>query len=614
MGLLGWSFPGSAQEQEGNSAQQESTAGEPELTEEELRWVEMVEAARMRTVQRVIGSVVAIYGDDKQGGGSGVIIDSNGLALTNHHVIAAAGVSGWGGLADGKLYRWKLVGTDPGGDIAIIQMEGGAPFPFAQLGDSDLVRVGDWAFAMGNPFVLTEDQVPTVTLGIVSGIERYQYGAGGNTLVYGNCIQMDSSINPGNSGGPLFNMKGEIIGINGRGSFQDRGRVNVGLGYAISSNQIKNFIPDLLATKLTEHGTMDANFAERDGKVVCSQIDLDSVAAEAGLELEDELLEFEGIPVTAANQYTNLICTLPAGWPAEILVRKADGTEKKLVIRLLGLPYEIPDPPEEPKQDGDEEPTPAEKEAWNKQMEMYRALASPPGEIRDETLNATYANHLVELWNRQWTEEQVGGQPTERTGLRLQRRWVADGQEVGSQQVWLSAEGRFRIEEQVQNDSRVFVFDGTRFWRSENGEQFREMTATAARLHPTVGQVLCLLVANVDERFGLIGRVGLDGSDKGRSEVAARLKLWDASGDWFYVWLEMRDSPEKLAELAWVRASAGVDRQDPVFEFENWESAEGWILPGEQVLWPQGTQGPRWEVRDGVRERVDVEAEKFVGG
>ena len=303
----------------------------------------------MKTIQRVIGSVIAIYGDDKQGGGSGVIIHPNGLALTNHHVIAGAGVSGWGGLADGNLYRWKLVGTDPGGDIAIIQMEGLDAFPSSRLGDSDTVRVGDWAFAMGNPFVLTEDQVPTVTLGIVSGIERYQYGAGANTLVYGNCIQMDSSINPGNSGGPLFNMQGEVIGINGRGSFQDRGRVNVGLGYAISSNQIKNFIPDLLATKLTEHGTLDASFSERDGKVVCSQIDLDSVAAEAGLELEDELLEFEGVKILAANQFTNLICTLPAGWPAELLVRKSDGTEQRLVVRLLGLPYQKPQQPEQPK-------------------------------------------------------------------------------------------------------------------------------------------------------------------------------------------------------------------------------------------------------------------------
>ena len=171
-----------------------------------------------------------------------------------------------GGLADGKLYRWKLIGTDPGGDLAIIQLEGKEVFPATRLGNSDEVKVGDWALAMGNPFILTEDQVPTVTLGIVSGVKRYQPGAGQNQLVYGNCIQVDSSINPGNSGGPLFNFKGEVIGINGRGSFKERGRVNVGLGYAISANQIKNFIPDLLATKLVEHATLDASFPIGVGK------------------------------------------------------------------------------------------------------------------------------------------------------------------------------------------------------------------------------------------------------------------------------------------------------------------------------------------------------------
>ena len=206
-------------------AQQESQP--TELAPSQLAAVRKLEQKRIAAIDQVIGSVVAVYDDDRQGGGSGVIIDPSGIALTNHHVIAAAGVSGWGGLADGKLYRWDLIATDPGGDVAIIQMQGDQEFPFTPLGDSDKVRVGDWALAMGNPFILTEDQVPTVTLGIVSGIKRYQPGAGENQLVYGNCIQVDSSINPGNSGGPLFNLKGRVVGINGRGSFKERGRVNV---------------------------------------------------------------------------------------------------------------------------------------------------------------------------------------------------------------------------------------------------------------------------------------------------------------------------------------------------------------------------------------------------
>ena len=315
-----------------------------ELTTAQLTAIKHLEEKRIAAIEQVIGSVVAIYDDDRQGGGSGVIIDPSGIALTNHHVIMGSGVSGWGGLADGKLYRWDLIGTDPGGDVAIIQMHGDEEspdkeFPFTPLGDSDKVRVGDWALAMGNPFILTEDQSPTVTLGIVSGVKRYQPGAGNNQLVYGNCIQVDSSINPGNSGGPLFNLEGRVIGINGRGSFKERGRVNVGLGYAISANQIKNFIPDLLATKLTEHATLDLQFEDRGGKVLCARRDALAPISEAGLELGDELIEFEGVPIKTANQFTNLICTLPEQWPIQLKVRKPDGSEKTFHSRAFGLPY-----------------------------------------------------------------------------------------------------------------------------------------------------------------------------------------------------------------------------------------------------------------------------------
>ena len=110
---------------------------------------------------------------------------------------------------------------------------------------------------MGNPFLLATDFTPTVTFGLVSGVHRYQYPAG-TLLEYTDCIQIDTSINPGNSGGPLFNMEGELIGINGRGSFDKRGRVNSGVGYAISINQIKNFLGHLHAGIDTDHATLGA--------------------------------------------------------------------------------------------------------------------------------------------------------------------------------------------------------------------------------------------------------------------------------------------------------------------------------------------------------------------
>src|SRR2546421_11470939 len=164
------------------------------------------------------------------------------------------------GLPDGVLYDAVLVGLDKVGDVALIKLlpkKAGQDFPVAPLGDSDLVKEGDWSLAMGNPFLLATDFTPTVTFGLVSGVHRYQYPAG-TLLEYTDCIQIDTSINPGNSGGPLFNMNGELIGINGRGSFEKRGRVNSGVGYAISINQIKNFLPQLRAGVDTDHASLGA--------------------------------------------------------------------------------------------------------------------------------------------------------------------------------------------------------------------------------------------------------------------------------------------------------------------------------------------------------------------
>src|SRR5207244_6913017 len=171
------------------------------------------------------------------------------------------------GLAVGALLAVLLASAqaqdvllDKVGDVALIKLlpqKEGTKFPFAPLGDSDKLKAGDWSLAMGNPFLLATDFTPTVTYGLISGVHRYQYPAG-TLLEYTDCIQIDTSINPGNSGGPLFNMEGELIGINGRGSFEKRGRVNSGVGYAISINQIKNFMGHLRAGIDTDHATLGA--------------------------------------------------------------------------------------------------------------------------------------------------------------------------------------------------------------------------------------------------------------------------------------------------------------------------------------------------------------------
>ena len=147
-------------------------------------------------------------------------------------------------MSDGKLYDAVLVGVDPTGDVALIKLLGRDDFPIATWGDSDAVRAGDWVYVLGNPFLLASDFQPTTTFGIVSGVHRYQYPA--NTILeYTDCLQVDASVNPGIPADRSSTAAGELIGINGRISIAKRGRVNAGAGYAISINQIRNFLGDL---------------------------------------------------------------------------------------------------------------------------------------------------------------------------------------------------------------------------------------------------------------------------------------------------------------------------------------------------------------------------------
>ncbi len=217
------------------------------------------QAKRIAVIDKARPSVVAIFAHGGQGGGSGVLISKDGYALTNFHVVQGSGPVMQCGLPDGVLYDAVLVGLDKVGDVALIKLlpQKEQDFPAAVMGDSDKVKAGDWSLAMGNPFLLATDFTPTVTYGLISGVHRYQYPESSKGLLeYADCIQVDTSINPGNSGGPLFNMDGALIGINGRISLEKRGRVNSGVGYAISINQIKNFLGHLRAGLDTDHASL----------------------------------------------------------------------------------------------------------------------------------------------------------------------------------------------------------------------------------------------------------------------------------------------------------------------------------------------------------------------
>ncbi|MEM8944859.1 MAG: trypsin-like peptidase domain-containing protein [Planctomycetota bacterium] len=332
--------------------------------------VVQAEQARVEVMRRASATTVAIFDNSGEGGGSGVVISADGYALTNFHVTAPCGPAMKCGMSDGNVYDAVIVGIDPVGDVALIQLLGREDFPAAELGDSDAVEVGDWVFTAGNPFLLANDLQPSVAYGMISGTHRYQYPSG-TLLEYADCLQTDAAINPGNSGGPLFAADGKLIGINGRGSFEKRGRVNVGVGYAISINQIKHFLGHLKSGRIVDHATLGATVSTtEDGLVKVDEILDDCDAYRRGLRYGDQLIQFAGRPITTANRLKNALGIFPRGWPVPLVYRR-DGQNVQTVVRLTGVhdptqlydlvqqqPFKPPRPDKQPDPDEDETPQP----------------------------------------------------------------------------------------------------------------------------------------------------------------------------------------------------------------------------------------------------------------
>jgi serine protease Do len=298
--------------------------------------LEDAEKARIAAIAKAKSASVSVFAPGGNGGGSGVVVTPDGFALTNYHVTKPCGSYMQCSMPDGVLYDAVIVGIDPVGDVALIKLLGRNDFPTASIGDSDAVRVGQWCFAVGNPFLLATDFQPTVTWGIVSGVHRYQYPAG-TLLEYADCIQTDAAINPGNSGGPLFNADGELIGINGRGSFEKRGRVNVGVGYAISINQIKNFFDHLRSGRIVDHSTLGATVASDEyGRVLVDNILDSSDAAHRGLAFGDEIVRFGGREIKTVNEFKNVLGIFPKGWRVPLTFQR-EGKQYDIIVRLTGV-------------------------------------------------------------------------------------------------------------------------------------------------------------------------------------------------------------------------------------------------------------------------------------
>lgn len=330
--LFGWSDFGSASIAYAEPASGPDAAG-PAAADD---LIARVEAQRVAAVAKAMPSTVCVFVPGGAGGGSGVLISPDGFALTNFHVSSPAGTYMRCGLSDGNVYDAVIVGIDPVGDLALIQLLGRDDFPTAKFVPSRSVLIGDWCFAIGNPFLLATNLQPTVTAGVISGTRRYQYPSG-TLLEYGSCFQTDASINPGNSGGPLYDASGDLIGIIGRASFEKRGRVNVGVGYAISGDQAQNFLGSLHSGRILDHATLGATVGtEDDGSVRVTNILAFSDAHRRGLRYGDEILEIDGRVVQTANDVQNRLATFPAQWRIPITYRQ-DGEVIETAIRLASV-------------------------------------------------------------------------------------------------------------------------------------------------------------------------------------------------------------------------------------------------------------------------------------
>jgi serine protease Do len=315
--------------------------------------VKDAELDRVKLIQKVRPAVVAVFMKDFQGdprgriagGGSGVIIDPEGYCLTNYHVVAGPGFSGVTptfacGLPNGEMYDAVTVGCDRTGDVALIKLfpkKPGDKFPVAELGDSGTLHAGDWTLIMGNAQLLATDFTPSVSFGLVSGVGRYSdFGFAEHT----DAIQYDTAANQGNSGGPIFNLKGQVIGLVYGGAPGKRGAFNTGIGYGLPINTAKNFLGHMRAGIFCDHATLGATVntqLSEDGdlsRLVVNAVLEESDAFRRGISEGDELLNFAGREVRTVNQFKSALGIYPKEWRVPVTYKR--GNEKKeTLVRLM---------------------------------------------------------------------------------------------------------------------------------------------------------------------------------------------------------------------------------------------------------------------------------------
>jgi serine protease Do len=274
--------------------------------------------------------------------GSGFIIDPQGRILTNNHVVKDASditVT----LSDHRKFKAKVVGTDPSTDVAVIQIHDGEDLPVVPLGDSDEIRIGDWAIAIGNALGELDG---TLTVGVISAKGRSNLSIVGGAPAYQQFIQTDASINFGNSGGPLLNIRGEAIGINT--AINPSGE---GIGFAIPINLAKNIAHQLVANGKVVRGylgilpqELTPELADNWGMhgrkgVLVGSVSSDTPASKAGFQVKDVITAFDGRDVDDVERFRLLVADTPVNKKVKVNVLRS-GQPRDLYVTLSERPKE----------------------------------------------------------------------------------------------------------------------------------------------------------------------------------------------------------------------------------------------------------------------------------
>ena len=277
---------------------------------------------------------------ERQGMGSGVVVDKSGIVLTNNHVVEGADEVTVR-LSDGREFKATDIKTDPATDLAVLHIEGAGSLPYAKLGDSDQLQIGDWVIAVGNPFGLDS----TVSAGIISSKGRELRSNRRSSF-----LQTDAAINPGNSGGPLLNLEGEVVGINtaiasNTGSFQ-------GIGFAIPSNQAKWVMQQLIKSGVVQRAWLGVGIEEVSGDlaqqfgvkrhegVLIADVRPNTPAAKAGFEVGDVVIEFAGKKIRSPRDLQELVERTPIDSKQDVKVLR-DGKPVDLQVVVKPLPTDL---------------------------------------------------------------------------------------------------------------------------------------------------------------------------------------------------------------------------------------------------------------------------------